>query len=850
MKVRIKQHRRRYRIEVVNMRPTIEAFHWSVLQENPRIQPLIQQYFGELGAEVCTLLCDERGDPYFQTWGRYAGRRRSSSCAIILYLGPPKGSLEFEKQVNTISWAEILSEEAPFSKQRAIECPWDTEEYIKSRPYRFIFRNDKEIMLAAGLINCAIHKHDNSNQRKQYDLRNANLYGMKEYLELCNLQDCPYKFKMYTESVHLCIESLYESISDSAFEAAMKKFFDANQFSFKTNGSFLENRRYWRKLVSKLEVECQKHLEFIRALPCHKSEAAIATKPDGMPINRLHTMEFLDDLKASIGYPNRYQAGYGAFQKTFNDYIDSRPYGEVIEGEARELVALLTWFYLGHRLRNYDVHNWASPEKWQDAMIYLRYKNKRLFNLGEDEESTGKKALLGYQAIYAFEKVGKEKIGEFLDNFFDIDKFFEHSGKFFDILSEAIGENIVEKFIHQDKPKVISLGELETILNATSEDTEKQELCSLYHYPKWIEFTPEANSKIISLILGDELSSKSIGYFFDTSESVDDYVELYPVIKRVIQTTQDARALWTAGDILNDIWKALPEDNTDLGEWIKKEIYDMFWPRIGGVWAIKCYDSLDLDTHQQKIFDDSLSWIMSLSNITELNSELGNYLKSKFQTDSKSIKKRRFVIEHGEEDFEECFNHLLDEDFSLFEALRYFCYPTDKAEVDFILKKFDECYKDDSYTVVGALENMLLQTEKNRGIGSYILSRLLNNAWFWRLGPEYIIYMFTAACEGVYYEDELSPLRLLSQKTLQYYENHDAQDSFNLNDIKETIDSALKKAERTASQMAEKNKGIKNLRKHTEEISKTMTPPDLANICCLKPKEKHKNDCSERYLII
>lgn len=261
MRVRIKQHHRKDRIEIVCMRPTIEVFHWSVLQKNPRVQPLIQQYFGELGAEVCTLLCAEKGDPYFHTWGGHNILKHSSGSAVVLYLGPSKGSLDFEKQVNAISWAEMLSEEEPFSKQKAIEQPYDTKGYIQGRPYRFIFRNDREIMLAAGLINCALCKHDNSSQRKQYDLKNADLYGMREYLEACGLQVCSNGFEMYTKSIHLYIEEFYKSIGNNAFEAAMERFFDVNQFSFKTNRPFLENRKYWRRLVSRLEAGCQKCLE-------------------------------------------------------------------------------------------------------------------------------------------------------------------------------------------------------------------------------------------------------------------------------------------------------------------------------------------------------------------------------------------------------------------------------------------------------------------------------------------------------------------------------------------------------------------------------------------------------------
>lgn len=580
----------------------------------------------------------------------------------------------------------------------------------------------------------------------------------------------------------------------------------------------------------------------IIGLPHSKEKIAAMAELDIVPVEKLLVRRFLDDFCVYFDMPSHgyEKQEFEEFEIKFDKYINARPYSRMVSGRERYLAALLAllWFDASF------IYFHASPTKWQDAMIYLRYKNKRLFNLEKGIESTGEDALLDYQAVYVFEKMGRDRIGEFLDDFFNIEKFFEHSDKFFHLLNEAMGEDVTKKFVQQDEPRIISLEELEAILNDTPEDS-RDKLRQLYYYPEWIEFTPEANSKIISLILEDKLSNEDIDYFLGTSEDVDDYVELYPAVKRVIQTTRDAHTLYTAGDVLDIIWRALPKDDIKLQGWFRKEVCNMFWPRIGDVWPIQHYSLLKLDDNQRKIFEDSLGWLMSLDNIAELNPELGNYLNSDSRLELESLKKRRFAMKHGEEGPEERYKHLADKGFSSYEWLRYSCYPTNKTEVDFVIQKITWQFDDErelSHVEIGALEYLLLHLGDYQDVGAYTLNKLLDSQWFWHIGSEYILPMFTAACEGVSNENELKPLRALAQKTVRYYEETE-QLFFTLDDIKDSVETALKKAEHTVPREARQRENLsKNLRQHDEDIARIMGHYNPTNICCFETPVYNEDD--------
>lgn len=265
MKVKVEGRCRKQNVDVIFRRPTIRAFYWSVLRENSKMRPLIQRYFGELGEHLCTHLCAIKHSPYFQEWHNSA------------WLPTPgfEDSYDFVERVNAIPYFELLSNDKPIDKQEATKRGGYIKEYIESRPYRFILNNEKEIILISQFINLSLRKH------KHILLYDSDLWLIFDYLVYYNRlfttqSDCLdfyikcHKrsfaaklgcFRSYTQHAHAYLKSLYKGIGEESFERALKRLFDTNQFSSGGEKLFLQNRKCWRRLASKIDTEYQKILD-------------------------------------------------------------------------------------------------------------------------------------------------------------------------------------------------------------------------------------------------------------------------------------------------------------------------------------------------------------------------------------------------------------------------------------------------------------------------------------------------------------------------------------------------------------------------------------------------------------
>ncbi len=558
----------------------------------------------------------------------------------------------------------------------------------------------------------------------------------------------------------------------------------------------------------------------------------LAVELDNVPVQSLLLKSFTEDFKRFIEAKRssecdmKPQDCYDAV----SEYLTDRPYNTMLSGNERQFIKTLLVIYA---IKKYTFMSlpYYSPTDWQDTMIYLRHYNKRLFNVDTSLREQGEEVLMTYLARYVYDRLDLkqlEKLEELLDNFFDLEKFTEHSGKLFEFISMRMGEEIQEKFIHQSKPRLIDVDELD--------------FDNLYRYPEWIEFTPAAHKEIIRLILSDELSDEQIDYYLGTSERAEYYVELYPAVKHVLQTTNKFHTFYTAGDVLNIIWKNLPEDDEKLQQWFRREVYDIFWPRIGDVWPIIHYDALNLQEDNKEIFEDALGWIMCLDDIGIMNKELEDYLKSDINTNLDVIKVQHFVLTHRDDDIEKRFKAASNE--LSYKALwRCFRYPKTAKEADFIL---NQAKKSGAWTLCEVLEMMLL-TGNSRGVGSHIINNLAEDFKLWyknmRTGDNPIdnmLSMFTAACEGATEEDELDPICLLRQKIESEAKKFIEVVTDDYNDIKQYVAIASDLANRRVADYRNQCEDLqKNLRKHAEEITKTIAPPNLMNINCFKSEAKN-----------
>ena len=102
----------------------------------------------------------------------------------------------------------------------------------------------------------------------------------------------------------------------------------------------------------------------------------------------------------------------------------------------------------------------VSASDWQDAMIYLRYKNLRILDLGDDLFERGGKALQNYQILYILETYGEEKVKLLADEYFRKYYYCEDIS-ILGFIGEELGEDFSQKFVKQQEPRSINESDLE-----------------------------------------------------------------------------------------------------------------------------------------------------------------------------------------------------------------------------------------------------------------------------------------------------------------------------------------------------------------------------------------------------
>ncbi len=247
----------------------------------------------------------------------------------------------------------------------------------------------------------------------------------------------------------------------------------------------------------------------------------------------------------------------------------------------------------------------VSASDWQDAMIYLRYKNLRILDLGDDLFERGGKALQNYQILYILETYGEEKVKLLADEYFRKYYYCEDIS-ILGFIGEELGEDFSQKFVKQQEPRSIN-----------ESDLEKTSFLNFYKYPEWIRFSPDANMKIISKILHDELAGEEVNYYLGTNETLEDCTKIYPAIKHILQTTNSYKLFHVAGSALNTIWGSLLEDNEKLEEWLQGEIYNIFWPRIRSIRRLQNSKELKfINSDEEDIFNNEVDWVLGLNDKT------------------------------------------------------------------------------------------------------------------------------------------------------------------------------------------------------------------------------------------
>lgn len=273
-----------------------------------------------------------------------------------------------------------------------------------------------------------------------------------------------------------------------------------------------------------------------------------------------------------------------------------------------------------------------SPTDWQDAMIYIRYLNHINIVLSGQHVSDGKYAIGLYHGRYVIDKLPRLSIEDIVSHTtfpkstpdlqnpepaeYWTDEFHAATRDFYRQLDLALGTKDFYKKFTDHKVKTVDAGDVKDL----------KSLAKVFRYPAFLEFTPAATKHLNAQILADQLPTRLIDYYFGASDSYTSTVRLYQPAIHIIQTTRDAHLLWTAGDVLSIIWESLPADD-NLDNIFKRQIYDLYWPRIGDIWPLANSSRIKFTSDaDQKEFDDSLGWLFSLNNIAEYNPDIAKYL--------------------------------------------------------------------------------------------------------------------------------------------------------------------------------------------------------------------------------
>lgn len=478
-------------------------------------------------------------------------------------------------------------------------------------------------------------------------------------------------------------------------------------------------------------------------------------------------------------------------------FIYDRPYYYLfLDSESLEFAKLILEYLCGKNITS----DHSKSSVWADAVIYIKYLDKRVFNLNGEQIENGKYALRVFRLLYLLERLGRNGLEAAMNEYFHPDNFTKHIGNFHHFLSGKLdGERIEEIFT---TPAEVAAESFKL------DEKGIEYLRSLWSKPVVVHFSDKMDVTIIQAILDDTLPADITNLYINNYDKILDkkpYSKIYPALKHVATNTEDYNTLYMVGDMLNNIWKALPDDDA-LQARFRKELHEIYWPRVESVWVIKNLQNISFvedpdvisfpqaegaehfDT-RKAIISDAITWVMCLEDIAELNPEIAEYLRvlDKEPLDHLSesvcqpVWKRVFDDRFGSNSnstARQTFNAILD--YCSGDNILRLAYPDSVEEAEVLLDDIftgDEIIKRcGSRVFLPVLEHLSLNSNK-KDIRVYVLQRFVDD--FDKLVSildqycddsslkhSHLIALFTASCAGATSIDERSLLESFSKKIL------------------------------------------------------------------------------------
>ena len=434
-----------------------------------------------------------------------------------------------------------------------------------------------------------------------------------------------------------------------------------------------------------------------------------------------------------------------------------------------------------------------AGERWIDitaldyykAVQCLRHLSGEDYILNNQDLTDGARALSKYRLKYISEKLGWNKL----------DKIFAQMvhKKTIDLsqrIKKSLGESVEE---------IYSI--LRTVVpnHATTRVFEPESLEKLFDQPVLVEFSKAEHTKIIKEILEKSANSfnpdgKVVAFYLANyllNEDKLPFSDILPAVVRIVEVmpnddfnhTHTDELFWLSGEILDRAWRYL-EENEKTQEKYRDMMYAIYWPRVGSLWPVLHRDEIEFKHESaSKIFDDALSFVMSLDDITERNQEIKSFLDANARHigyKAGSLGRRAFVYTlrglSAKQEFETILKTIEPQDYC-----SYLSYPSGIKEAELLL---DELFRTDTGARINGVPRLatfesLLITPNTIGVGEYILGYIdehfdefaqIVSTEALNLGTEPIgalTDMFIAMSKGITEENEFPALKNIKMKLLE-----------------------------------------------------------------------------------
>ena len=417
-----------------------------------------------------------------------------------------------------------------------------------------------------------------------------------------------------------------------------------------------------------------------------------------------------------------------------------------------------------------------------NAVSWLKHISGEDYILNWNALSNCQTAINKYRLKYIVDKIGWNKLDAV---FAKVVK--TKSNKLFPQIEKVLGEKVEDIY-----------NTLETIKSdRTSIDvTQPDKLENLFNRPVLVEFTKPAHNTIIKNIVNRSGSSfnpnaKSVAYYLANyllNEDKLSYTDVIPAVAHIIESMPDDDfnhthtddLFWICGEIIDRAWRYL-EENKSTQKKYRNLVYELYWPRVGSLWPIINRDRFDFKhASANKIFNDSLSFAMSLEDITERNAEIKTFLDKTAEHinyNAGPLGRRAFVYTlrglKPKQEFERILKAVEPNDYH-----EYLSYPDGIEEAEILL---DELFRtDDKARITGtsrlACFESLVITANTMNVGEFILNYIdrhfikfieiiSNEAAKQGQEPVYVLTdLFIAMSKGITEENEFPPFKSIKQK--------------------------------------------------------------------------------------